>query len=320
MAPPTRTQRILEWGEHRRGVWRPEEGSLTLRAYRWWAKSSGKAPAQENFCHFWRVALIWAPLRWLTMPLRWLARLLRNPKIQLGFAMGAMLALVTAAIASTSGVFVAITMVVACLAAAAYVAAGSGLGLDWLHRRDGYPSFVPVQALREKSLGAYRCLWVATAPVAWGLIAVLVALWVACEGTSRLSWWIFGYRIRGWRFVRPFTVMLAAGFLYLVASAWWVEASRTVLLAILIVGAGCLAMLAAATGLAVAFVSVEAGVREWKERRPRPGVSLEKKAPSRRRASPLRRALEPFALVWAALRAWKMGICPIVEIPRSSSD
>lgn len=209
MAPPTRTQRVLEWGEHRRGVWRPEEGSLTLRAYRWWAKSSGQAP---------------------------------------------------------------------------------------------------------------KCLWVATAPVAWGLIAVLVALWVACEGTSRLSWWIFGYRIRGWRFVRPFTVMLAAGFLYLVASAWWVEASRTVLLAILIVGAGFLAMLAVAAGLAVVFVSVEAGVREWKERRPRPGVSLEKKAPSRRRASPLRRALEPFALVWAALRAWKMGICPIVEIPRSNSD
>lgn len=58
-----------EKGAAERRDWNPEANSAHYRVYKWWMKRSGKRPTRENFCHYWRVVLIWAPLHWLVKPL-----------------------------------------------------------------------------------------------------------------------------------------------------------------------------------------------------------------------------------------------------------
>lgn len=62
---------MTDWGDkareiHKRGM--EERGDYSprgfpLRVYNYWARTSGHAPRRENFCHYWRVVLIWGPLR-----------------------------------------------------------------------------------------------------------------------------------------------------------------------------------------------------------------------------------------------------------------
>ncbi len=49
----------------------PDARSWLARIYVYWLKvTNSRIPRQENFCHFWRVILIWAPLEWLYMTKR----------------------------------------------------------------------------------------------------------------------------------------------------------------------------------------------------------------------------------------------------------
>lgn len=57
-----KTEAVLEKGKQARETWSPRLGSTPLRHYLWWRQQTGKVRPQENFCHFWRVVLIWAPL------------------------------------------------------------------------------------------------------------------------------------------------------------------------------------------------------------------------------------------------------------------
>lgn len=62
-----RTNEVLEEGRARRGEFQPETGSVPLRLYQYWAKhvKRWKIPERENFCHYWRVVALWAPLMWV---------------------------------------------------------------------------------------------------------------------------------------------------------------------------------------------------------------------------------------------------------------
>lgn len=57
-----KSEAVLDRGRQDRDTWSPQLGSAPLRHYMWWRQQTGKYRAQENFCHFWRVVLIWAPL------------------------------------------------------------------------------------------------------------------------------------------------------------------------------------------------------------------------------------------------------------------
>jgi len=60
---------ILAKGEAQRGQFDPEPGSAPVRMYQYWVENSWvhgqPAPARENFCHYWRIVLIWGPLWWV---------------------------------------------------------------------------------------------------------------------------------------------------------------------------------------------------------------------------------------------------------------
>lgn len=56
-------------GAAERRNWNPSEDDAHYRIYAWWMDRTGNRPSRENFCHYWRVVLIWAPLRWLLVPI-----------------------------------------------------------------------------------------------------------------------------------------------------------------------------------------------------------------------------------------------------------
>ena len=58
---------ITAKGEARRGHFSPDADSAHLKVYKWWVENSnyGETPQRENFCHYWRVVLIWSPLIWV---------------------------------------------------------------------------------------------------------------------------------------------------------------------------------------------------------------------------------------------------------------
>jgi hypothetical protein len=56
---------ILAEGRAQRGEYDPEPGSVPYRLYQDYVSRGGRVPPQENFCHFWRVVVFWAPLMWL---------------------------------------------------------------------------------------------------------------------------------------------------------------------------------------------------------------------------------------------------------------
>lgn len=58
-----KAREVYEQGVEERGNFTPT--GTPLKIYQWWAKRSPNAPERENFCHFWRVVVIWAPLMWL---------------------------------------------------------------------------------------------------------------------------------------------------------------------------------------------------------------------------------------------------------------
>jgi len=60
-----KSEQVLEDGKAARATFQPPVDSAPLRAYQYWLKSTGREPFRDNFCHFWRVVLIWAPLHWV---------------------------------------------------------------------------------------------------------------------------------------------------------------------------------------------------------------------------------------------------------------
>ena len=58
-----RARRVVEQGQKDRANYSPEEGSVPLRMYRYWASVRPDVVAdRENFCHYWRVVAIRAPV------------------------------------------------------------------------------------------------------------------------------------------------------------------------------------------------------------------------------------------------------------------
>lgn len=68
-------------GAARRSIRTPNRTSPSWRRYQWWVAETGYIAKQENFCHYWRVALILAPLRKLALML---ARLVQPTLISCG--------------------------------------------------------------------------------------------------------------------------------------------------------------------------------------------------------------------------------------------
>jgi hypothetical protein len=62
----SKTKQVLEKGEAERRSVDPVEGTLPVKLYNYWAsRTPSDVPERENFCHYWRVILFWAPMYFL---------------------------------------------------------------------------------------------------------------------------------------------------------------------------------------------------------------------------------------------------------------
>lgn len=62
-----RAREIKEAGEAERGNRTPSSTGWPMKFYRYWLEESNNLPPErENFCHYYRVVLFWAPVYWLT--------------------------------------------------------------------------------------------------------------------------------------------------------------------------------------------------------------------------------------------------------------
>ncbi len=65
-----KAREIRDEGAESRKNFTPEEDTAPLRMYQYWLDNSLVTPPKtENFCHYWRVVLIWGPLTWLRVAL-----------------------------------------------------------------------------------------------------------------------------------------------------------------------------------------------------------------------------------------------------------
>lgn len=70
MSLKEKAREVREAGAAERGNYSPKADSVPLRLYNSWAaKRPRKVPTRENFCHYWRVVLIWAPLWAIWQPI-----------------------------------------------------------------------------------------------------------------------------------------------------------------------------------------------------------------------------------------------------------
>jgi hypothetical protein len=60
-----KNKKVLSEGARERATFQPEPDSAPLKVYQYWLRVTDREPFRENFCHFWRVVLIWAPLAFL---------------------------------------------------------------------------------------------------------------------------------------------------------------------------------------------------------------------------------------------------------------
>jgi hypothetical protein len=66
-------------GEERRGTYVPAVDGAPLRVYQWWHTKTNSDIERDNFCHYWRVVVFWAPLLGVRLTV---TRLLRFKTVQ----------------------------------------------------------------------------------------------------------------------------------------------------------------------------------------------------------------------------------------------
>lgn len=64
-----KAEQIKMQGALERGEFNPKPDAAHLKMYKYWERVTQPDRRQENFCHYWRVVLIWGPLVWLLMHL-----------------------------------------------------------------------------------------------------------------------------------------------------------------------------------------------------------------------------------------------------------
>lgn len=208
-------------GAAERRNWNPDPKSVHYKIYSWWLRSSGRYIENENFCHYWRVVAIWAPLRWIRKP----------ALVMLGLAILALIVWLTVMFTSTVLSFVAV--VIGWLAAVVYIQFSAKTGAHLVYEfKEQEHGELEWPWLSEKSDTAKALVVLATSPllivagafllVVGSLVSVLIFAHEDHDIYRRFGRWLFGAqfsRNRWLSWVRPW---LAAPLALLVLSWWFV--------------------------------------------------------------------------------------------------
>lgn len=288
---------IREQGAAERGNYSPTQNSIPLRMYQFWANlRPQKVPTRENFCHYWRVVLIWAPL-WFVLRL---AEKFVTSKA--GLVTVVIAAVIVAGYLLSLGGTLALQLL-AGMAVGIYFAFGLVLGIMAGATRNSSDSFT-------EEFGWKPLLYFIVALPAYVLTAILDN---AIRKVSKNTWRSIG-RVVGKGIFVLFLAVAAACLIYMAVTEW----------VFFLMGVGAVAA-AAAIIVGLSFLadflkqkhraSVEARTTyetvDWGYYETQVAVV----EPSR--VAKFFMAIGDFInLVFQVIRVKKWKICPIVEIPK----
>lgn len=258
--------------------------------WNYWAKYSSRVPERENFCHYWRVVALWAPLRWL-----W-NNVLGN---KAAFIVVGLLALVL------TGWGVANSEVVRMLVVVAYVLTGLFVGVFsaaiWIEEKDN-ASRLEKNLLRAGMAYGWFASWVPFAG-AW------ITKHISSDNLEKV---LLGVLI---------TIgVVGLGFVLIgliTAVGWWT----------LLVPAGVLVFTGVAFGIALLADYVSGRRQQLRDAQYEAyyaalsnGVAAEYPTPKRSISKRFFSGVGDFIIFVAqVVRVKKWKICPTAEIPRDSS-
>lgn len=289
---------IREQGAAERGNYSPAQNSIPLRMYQFWANlRPQKVPTRENFCHYWRVVLIWAPLWFLLNKFVWFV----SPKAGLVTVCAA--AIVVAVYLLSLGGTLAFQLLLF-VAACVYVALGLVLGVIAASTRNAYDPFT-------EEFGWKPLLYFITALPAYALTVVID---VAIKKVSKSTWRSIGRAVGRAIFVLFVAVaaaclifMVATQLLYFLLALGLVVAGAFILLVLSFLADFLKQKHRASVQARTTYETVDWGYYE---------TQVAVVEPSR--VAKFFMAIGDFInLAFQVVRVKKWKICPIVEIPKS---
>jgi type IV secretory pathway VirB2 component (pilin) len=308
---------VREAGAAKRGRWNPEADSPAYLRYAWWVEQTGAEIEQENFCHYWRVALIWAPLRKLTDKLAFLVK----PLIHLGIVLAVLLVGcgVWELSQSIDSFWLKVGVGALVIVGLVWLAAGVVVALRVLVPFIPDDSAQPLGPLTRYDKMLCSVVGVLTFPV-FVAVAVLVALivglgWLYTERVvPRAFEWLYeshftGSKWFGW--FRPGYALLAALVGLSFEYSWALHMVQGMIGLTLIMGA-----IVALSYSSSEYTERQASIREACDETEMDDITSEPVAPKRGRLdNALNVAVDFLTLVWWAIVAKKWRICPLVVLP-----
>lgn len=179
-----KTEQVYREGKMRRGQFVPK--GAPKKIYQYWAKHADRVPPVENFCHFWRVVVFWAPL----MKIRLTAvKMAEKPGTWIALAILYVLVFLGLTVAVDIGFITAFVLPYIFVSAIGIVAGVEGYGilnepgdidarwLFWVTAPLSIPLYLITKGLRAISKDAWKKIGIAAAAlVAVGVIVTSVIL------------------------------------------------------------------------------------------------------------------------------------------------
>ena len=209
----SKAEQVYAQGALERGEFTPT--GAPKRVYQYWASHAKHVPKTENFCHFWRVVVFWAPLAWLREKV---ANLFSKSKTWYAIA-----AVVLTTIIALS-IFVDpffIMLIVAPYISAGVICAGETWRDPWSEARVekpmlwtapiSYPAYFALNGIHKVD----EDTWFKILASAGGLLMLTFVGAALIDGYSEIGWWVLL-----WALAAPVAILalIAAGvtFSYLI--------------------------------------------------------------------------------------------------------
>jgi len=294
-------------GEAERGNYTPE--GRPLQSYQnYYQKTGKKRPATENFCHFYRVVLLWEPLRKFRNAAATVGEsVFASVPVLIGLAAASVLVIVYLGLTFTEFGFVMLIVT-----GALYAIAGLIFGIVYAaekYEHDNWQADEYGDTFRPQvTAGLRRAVWI-TGLVSWLPYTLTQVVNRLDESTTRF--------LRNALGAVALTAMGLFGLLLLwTALGWWLPVY------ILGVAAGIALLIAAVVAIGTGVQSLRAYSRTRPERPRFDVVIKEPRAPREPgRISKFFSGVADFLVLAAQIaRVKKWKICPIVTVPKESID
>lgn len=253
-------------GEAKRAVWDPADivglNGWPLTNYLWWRKKTGY-DGPENFCHFLRVALFWAPLRWVGSKIDEMVQHPSTIKVFMALFVSAWLGLMIingTLLGTLAGIILAASAICG-------IVVGLHFGSRLFEDDQGIKWFGACQPLTRKAMIIFGAPSAVGMLLVYGVLTFIARLWrkmvrpVAKAGLN----WFFGASPSFAPWLRPW--MVAIGTLMVLSLFSGTAQDALVSLTVMAVGVGTLLGISWSVNRHEAHKKMRQALREQEKRR-----------------------------------------------------